>query len=62
MQIERTAEISAICYQDFFKVNPTSQKFIPFPKLLIFELVDHPSEYPKYYIRMYERKELDSKI
>lgn len=35
---------------------------IPFPKILIFELVDYQCEYPKYYIRIYEKKTLDSKI
>ena len=37
-------------------------KFIPFPKLMIFEMIDHPSEYKKYFVRIYERKDLDTKI
>jgi hypothetical protein len=59
--IERVTEISAIQYQDYLKMNNQS-KFLPFPKLIIFELVDNACEYPKYYIRIYERKNLDMKI
>jgi len=33
-----------------------------FPKVLICELIEHQSEYPKYYVRIYERRSLDSKI
>jgi hypothetical protein len=39
-----------------------NSKFNPFPKLLVFELGEHQPEYPKYLIRIYERKELDVKI
>ena len=61
LAIERVCEISAIEYQDYLKLNNAS-KFLPFPKLLIFELVENHSEYPKYYVRIYERKNLDAKI
>lgn len=37
-------------------------RLIGFPKILIFELVGYPSEYPKYYVRIYERRALDAKI
>ena len=42
--------------------NPHFAKLIGFPKLLIFELMDTSSEYPKYYVRIYERRQLNSKI
>jgi hypothetical protein len=29
---------------------------------LIFELLEQPSEYPKYFVRIYERRSLDAKI
>ncbi|CDW90641.1 UNKNOWN [Stylonychia lemnae] len=61
LNIERTTELSAIAYQDFYKVNILT-KFIPFPKLMIFEMIDHPSEYKKFFVRIYEKKELDTKI
>ena len=36
---------------------------IPFPKIVIFELVEYQCEYPKYYIRAYEKKSpLDCKL
>lgn len=60
--------MSAIQYQDFFRHGSINSKeaaqnrMIPFPKILIFELVDYQCEYPKYYIRIYEKKTLDSKI
>jgi hypothetical protein len=42
--------------------NPFS-KLIGFPKLLIFEMVEMIQvEYPKMYIRIYERRKLESKI
>ncbi len=37
-------------------------KQIGFPKVVIFELVETQSEYPKFFIRIYERKNLDAKI
>lgn len=38
------------------------KKMIGFPKILIFELVDYPCEYPKYYIRIYEKRQLDGNV
>jgi hypothetical protein len=38
------------------------KKMIGFPKILTFELVDYPCEYPKYYIRIYDRKHIDGNI
>jgi hypothetical protein len=35
---------------------------IQFPKILVFELVEYPCEYPKYYIRIYEKRHLDTKL
>ena len=29
---------------------------------MVFELLDNPSEYPHYYIRIYEKKVLETKI
>lgn len=68
MGIERCVEVSAIQYQDFFRQGSINSKeaaqnrVISFPKLLLFELVDYPCEYPKYYIRIYEKKALDAKL
>lgn len=61
LNIERTTEISAIAYQDFYKMNILT-KYIPFPKIMMFEMVDHPSEYKKFFVRIYEKKDVDSKI
>ena len=71
--IERCTELSAIQYQDFLRtpmqasINPRGgghqfAKLIGFPKILIFELMETTSEYPKYYVRIYERRQLNSKI
>lgn len=66
--IERCAEVSAIQYQDFYRQGSINTKesamnrMIQFPKILLFELVEYPCEYPKYYIRIYEKRHLDSKI
>ena len=43
------------------KGGPQS-RLIGFPKILMFELIEYQSEYPKYYVRIYEKKVLDAKI
>lgn len=35
---------------------------IGFPKLVVYELIEYASGYPKYYVRAYERRSLDTKI
>jgi hypothetical protein len=39
-----------------------ANKHIGFPKVVIFELVETQNEYPKFFIRIYERRALDAKI
>ena len=61
LEIERVNEISAIQYQDLYKLS-SSERAILFPKVLIFELINYPLEYQKYNVRIYEKKYLDTKI
>lgn len=66
MHIERCVELSALQYQDFYRPpaakDNTSSKLIGFPKLVVYELIEYASGYPKYYVRAYERRSLDTKI
>jgi hypothetical protein len=41
---------------------PKGGKHLGFPKVVIFELVETQNEYPKFFIRIYERRALDAKI
>lgn len=57
-------------YQDFYRPPATKlfgndntlSRLIGFPKLVVYELIEYASGYPKYYVRAYERRSLDTKI